>query len=84
MIESWIVVVVLVAIIAFQEFCRFRQALDYELERRQLLDRLMARSFQELVEAQVAGDEAKKSIKVVTVDDLKKEIMPPSEEGIPI
>ncbi|MEW6186181.1 MAG: hypothetical protein AB1585_10635 [Thermodesulfobacteriota bacterium] len=82
--ESWVVLIVLVAIIGFQEFCRFRQLKNFEQERKALLDRIMARSFKELIEAQAAMEETRKVLKVVTVDDLKKEIAPPHEEGIPV
>lgn len=52
----------------------------WQKERSQLLSRIMAKTLPEYVEA-----EAKmQPIQVITVEDLKREIAPPREEGLEV
>lgn len=53
---------------------------SWRKERSQLLDRIMAKTLPEYVEAQAKIQ----PMQVVTVEDLKREIAPPREEGLEV
>jgi hypothetical protein len=80
MIQSMEITVfaILIGIIIFQEFLQFRVRKAHERDIRDLLNRIMARTLPEYLEA--AAKLNKEAMKVVSVEELKREIMPPEPE----
>jgi hypothetical protein len=67
---------VIIVLLVIQEY----EKQGWRRERAQLLDRVMAKTLPEYVEAQAS----QQPIRVVTVEDLKREIAPPREEGLEV
>lgn len=55
---------------------------EWRKERGKLIDRIMAKTLPEYVEAETARENAK--VKVVSVEELKRELEPEREQGIPV
>ncbi len=69
-------IVLALGLLVFQEI----EKQGWRKERAQLLDRIMAKTLPEYVEAQAKLQ----PMQVVTVEDLKREIAPPREEGLEV
>lgn len=73
---NYVLIVVILALLVIQEI----EKRSWRAERSQMLSRIMAKTLPEYVEAEAK----QKTIQVVTVEDLKREIAPPREEGLEV
>lgn len=81
MIEIVAVVVMGIVVFAFM-VAHEKEKQDWKAERGQLLDRIMAKTLPEYVEAETARENTK--LKVVRLDELKRELQSEPEQGISV
>lgn len=81
--EAIAIIIGFVVVAVVYEAGRYLERRDWRAERSTLMDRIMARNYEEYAEIAIRQTEAQEPVRVVSLDELKLEIIP-REQGIPI